>query len=279
MPSDFDVVSDAIAFVVAHRREQPSLATIAAHVHLSADHLQRVFTRWAGISPKRLLQFLNASAARDLLRREPVLAAANALGVSSQSRLYDACVQIDAVTPGDVRRSGEGLKIHIGWVDSPYGDAFVATTERGICALAFAAEGRDPEERLRLDWPAADVESFDQRGLGQRIFAPFAERRDAPLAVVMKGTNLQVQVWSALVRIPEGATQSYGALAAELGAPRAVRAVANAIGANRLGYLIPCHRVIRESGAISGYAWGPKRKRAMLARERASASDDDTNVA
>lgn len=279
MPSDFDVVSDAIAFVVVHRGEQPSLATVAAHVHLSPDHLQRVFRRWAGISPKRLLQFLNASAARDLLRRGPVLAAANALGVSSQSRLYDACVQVDAVTPGDLRRAGKGLEIRTGWVESPYGDAFVATTARGICALAFAAEGRDPEERLRLDWPAADVVASDQRGLGQRIFAPLAERRDAPLAVVIKGTNLQVQVWSALVRIPDGATQSYGALAAELGMPQAVRAVANAIGANRVGYLIPCHRVLRENGAISGYAWGPERKRAMLARERASAIEADTNAA
>ncbi len=271
MPSDFDVVSEAIAYVVDHRAAQPSLAAVAAHVNLSPDHVQRVFTRWAGISPKRLLQFLNAAAARDLLSSEPVLAAANAIGVSSQSRVYDAFVQIEAVTPGDVRRAGDGLEIRTGWVGSPFGDAFVATTPRGICALAFAAEGRDPEERLRLDWPAADVISSDQRELGERIFAPLAERADAPLAVVMKGTNLQVQVWSALVRIPEGTTRSYGAVAAELGVPRSVRAVANAIGANRVGFLIPCHRVLRENGAISGYAWGPLRKRAMLARERAAA--------
>ncbi len=270
MPSDFDVVSSAIAYVVERREQQPSLAAVASHVNLSPDHLQRVFTQWAGISPKRLLQFLNASAARDLLRREPVLAAAHKLGVSSQSRVYDACVQIEAVTPGDLRRSGDGLEIRAGWVASPFGDAFLATTTRGICALAFAAEGHDPEQRLWHDWPAAAVVSFDQRALGEQIFAPLAERADAPLAVVMKGTNLQVRVWSALLRIPEGATQSYGALAAELGVPRSVRAVANAIAANRVGFLIPCHRVLRENGAISGYAWGPERKRAMLARERAT---------
>ena len=269
MSSDFAVVSEAIRYMVDHRDEQPPLARVAEHVHLSADHLQRVFTRWAGVSPKRLLQFLNAAAARDLLRREPVMAASNALGMSSQSRLYDASVLVDAVTPGERRRAGAGLSIRSGWVDSPFGDAFIATTARGICAVGFAAEGNDPEGRLRDDWPEAEVGAVDQGALGEQIFAPLAMRRDAPLAVILKGTNLQLQVWSALLRIPEGHTATYGGVAGEIGSPRAVRAVANAIAANRIAYLVPCHRVLRESGAISGFAWGVDRKRAMLAREAA----------
>lgn len=271
MTSDYSVVSAAIRYVVDHRDEQPGLAEVATHVHVSPDHLQRVFTRWAGVSPKRLLQFLNAAAARDLLRGAPVLAAAGTLGVSSQSRVYDACVQVDAVTPGDVRRLGAGLEIRAGWVESPFGDAFVACTARGVCALAFALDGTDPEARLRADWPRATVVAASRRELGEvaaRAFAPLDARPDEPLAVVVKGTNLQVQVWSALLRIPAGTTTSYGALAASIGEPRAVRAVANAVAANRVGVLVPCHRVLREDGTISGYAWGPERKRAILARER-----------
>ncbi len=273
MTSDYSVVAAAIAYVVEHRAEQPTLAAVAAHVHLSSDHLQRVFTRWAGVSPKRLLQFLNAAAARDLLTREPVLAAADTLGVSSQSRLYDACVQVDAVTPGEVRRGGLGLAIRAGWVESPFGDTFVATTACGVCALAFAADGTDPEARLRHDWPLAAVEiagAAELEAFTARVFGPLDAQPDAPLSVVLKGTNLQVQVWSALLRIPPGTTTTYGAVAASIGAPRAVRAVANAIAANRVGYLVPCHRVLRENGAISGYAWGPDRKRAILARELAT---------
>lgn len=269
MSSDFAVVTSAIEYVVEHRDAQPSLAAVARHVHLSPDHLQRVFTRWAGVSPKRLQQFLNAAAARDLLRRERVLATADALGVSSQSRLYDTCVQVHAVTPGEVRRGGAGLTIEAGWVDSPFGDAFVATTPRGICALAFALDGSDPEARLRDDWPAAEIVTADQTAVGARAFDPLGAPAGAPLSVVLKGTNLQLQVWSALVRIPAGAATSYGEVATSIGAPRAVRAVANAIAANRVGFLVPCHRVLRENGTISGYAWGPARKRAMLAREHA----------
>jgi AraC family transcriptional regulator of adaptative response/methylated-DNA-[protein]-cysteine methyltransferase len=270
--TEYAVVAEAIRYVVEHRDDQPSLVEVAAHVHLSSGHLQRVFTRWAGVSPKRLQQFLVAAAARDLLTDATVLDATSALGLSSQSRLHDVCVQVEAVTPGEVRSGGEGLTIAAGWAGSPFGDVFLATTPRGVCALAFALDGTDPAARLRADWPAATIVEVDQRALAERIFTPVGARHGEPLAVVLKGTNLQVQVWRALLRIPEGTTTSYGRVAAAIGRPTAVRAVANAIGQNRVGWLVPCHRVLRENGTISGYAWGPDRKRAMLARERAAVS-------
>jgi AraC family transcriptional regulator of adaptative response/methylated-DNA-[protein]-cysteine methyltransferase len=271
--TEYAVVAEAIRYVVDHRDEQPSLAEVAAHVHLSPGHLQRVFTRWAGVSPKRLQQFLVAAAARDLLTDAPVLDVTSTLGLSSQSRLHDACVQVEAVTPGELRSGGAGLTLAAGWASSPFGDVFLATAARGVCALAFALDGTDPEARLRADWPAATIVEADQRALAAQIFAPVGERQGEPLAVVLKGTNLQVQVWRALLRIPEGTTTSYGRVAAAIGRPTAVRAVANAIAQNRVGWLVPCHRVLRENGTISGYAWGPDRKRVMLAHERAAAAD------
>jgi AraC family transcriptional regulator of adaptative response/methylated-DNA-[protein]-cysteine methyltransferase len=272
--SEYAVVAEAIRYVVDHRHTQPSLVEIAAHVHLSPGHLQRVFTRWAGVSPKRLLQFLNAAAARDLLAGSTVLDVSNAVGLSSQGRLHDACVQVHAATPGEVRRGGDGLVIRAGWAGSPFGDVFVATTDRGVCALAFAVEGADPEARLRADWPGAALVAADLSPLVERVFAPLEQRRAEPLSVIVKGTNLQVQVWTALLRIPEGATTSYARVAASIGRPSAVRAVANAIARNRVGWLVPCHRVLRENGTISGYAWGPERKRTMLAHERAGSFVD-----
>ncbi|MBK9180413.1 MAG: methylated-DNA--[protein]-cysteine S-methyltransferase [Acidimicrobiales bacterium] len=272
MDRDYDVVGRAIAYVEAHRGDQPTLADVAAHVGLSEHHLQRVFSRWAGVSPKRLLQVLTAADARALLRGSAtVLDAAHAAGLSGPGRLHDLMVAVDGATPGQLRAGGEGLVIRHGWCPSPFGDTFVAVTDRGVCALGFAGAGDDPEERLRHDWPSATLVA--DSGVAARVVRqavdPLADGSGAPLPVLVKGTNLQVRVWEALLAIPEGRAVTYGDVAGAVGRPDAVRAVASAVGANRVAWLIPCHRVLRRSGALGGYHWGQDRKRAMLAWETA----------
>ena len=267
---DYERIGRAIAFLDAHAARQPSLDDAAAHVGLSPFHFQRLFLRWAGTTPKRFLQYAAAGRAGAMLREgRTVLDAALDAGLSGPGRLHDLLVSVHAVTPGEMRRGGAGLAIRHGVHDTPFGPARIGVSDRGIVGLAFLERAEGGPGALADAWPRADLIE-DGPGTAPwiaRVFDRLDEAANDPLPVLLKGTNLQLQVWQALLRIPEGAVTSYKRLAAAVGRPRAARAVAGAVAANPVAYLIPCHRVLRETGALGGYRWGLERKRAMLARE------------
>ncbi len=271
---DYARIEKALLFLDGKFPDQPSLAEIAAHVHVSPFHFQRLFTRWAGLSPKRFLQFLKAGRAQRALDRSPsLLEAAFAAGLSGPGRLHDLLVSVEAVTPGEYKRRGEGLEIAYGYHLTPFGECLLAVTSRGICALMFVVDGDRPAPLadLRRRWPGARLveDSAATRPFMARVFPQHAGPQRPPLPLYLKGTNFQVKVWEALLRIPEGRVIPYQELAAWMGRPRSTRAVANAVGQNPVGYLIPCHRVIRKMGALGGYHGGIGRKRALLAWEAA----------
>ncbi len=275
--SDYQRIAAAIAFITKSAHSQPTLDEIAAHVHLSAYHFQRLFTRWAGITPKRFLQVLTLEHAKSLLRESrSLLDVSDSVGLSSGSRLHDHFVQLDAVTPGDFKRGGAGLTIQYAVHATPFGDTFVATTERGVCSLAFLdKEGLDVHlDVLRQQWPhaAARRDTASTRPIIDAMLDH--EKPGLPLSLYVSGTNFQTNVWRALLQIPMGSVMSYSQFAASMGRPSAARSVASAIAANPIAFLIPCHRVIRESGKVGEYHWGGQtRKWAILAWETAHIPD------
>jgi AraC family transcriptional regulator of adaptative response/methylated-DNA-[protein]-cysteine methyltransferase len=270
---DYQRIQKAIEFMAEHWGEQPSLEQVAGAVKLSPAHFTRLFTRWAGISPKQYLRALTLERAKDeLLAGRDLLSASQALGLSGPARLHDLFVDIEAVTPGEYKRGGAGLEIRHAWTQTDFGLCHVAATQRGLCSVSFQdQQSATPLEQLLADWPAASfVEDQAVTAiLGRVLAAVAAGKKPEAMRVVVRGTNFQVQVWRALLRIPLGFTLSYGELAAELGRPSGARAVGSAVGANRIGFLIPCHRVLRAGGALGGYRWGEPRKRAILAWELA----------
>lgn len=286
--SDYDRIARAIEFIAARVGEQPSLERVAGEIGLSPHHLQRLFTRWVGVSPKKFLQYLTLSRAKVCLEENrSVLDAAYEAGLSGPGRLHDLFVAHEAVTPGEYKRRGEGLTIEYGWSLSPFGDCLIFAAPRGICGLAFAQPGgrRDKARTeafadMRQRWPRARLVENTARieALAARIFGP---HRDAePVPLVLYGSPFQIKVWEALLRIPPGALVTYDAVARRVGMPSAARAVGNAVGANPISYLIPCHRVIRKTAAggdynwVGGYYWGPTRKLAMLGWEGVQADTD-----
>jgi AraC family transcriptional regulator of adaptative response/methylated-DNA-[protein]-cysteine methyltransferase len=282
--SDYDRIAQAIQFIETNARRQPTLDEVARSVYLSEFHFQRLFRRWVGISPKRFLQFLTIQHAKQRLEEcRSVLDATYDAGLSSPGRLHDLFVTLEAVTPGEYKRRGEGLRIAYGFHDTPFGTALLAATERGLCALTFVDEGGEGAaiDELQGRWERADLDEDprDTAGLARRIFAP-AERDERPIPLLVQGTNHQVRVWEALLRVPPAALVSYEQLAAAAGKPGAVRAVAGAVARNQIAYVIPCHRVIRKLGAFGGYRWGMGRKKAMVAWEAARAlGEDETDEA
>lgn len=273
--NDYDRVARAIRFLDEHGEEQPGLAEVAAAAGLSASHFQRLFRRWAGVSPKRYLQRATAARARaELDRSADVLETAYAAGLSGPGRLHDLFVNVWAATPAQVRERGAGLEVRVGFAPTPFGEALVATTARGLCALEFLDGGREAAlERLRSAWGRASLVADDAgaASICGRIFAAARRSRGEPLTLHLTGSNFQLRVWEALLRIPPARTSTYEALAAGLGAAGAARAVGCAVGANPIAFVIPCHRVLRKSGALGGYRWGLERKRTMLAWETARA--------
>jgi AraC family transcriptional regulator of adaptative response/methylated-DNA-[protein]-cysteine methyltransferase len=250
---------------------------------ISPSHFQRVFSRWAGVSPKRFLQFLTLQDARRRLRAsETVLQTAFATGLSGPSRLHGLLISTTAVTPGEYKTGGEGLVIHYGISPTPFGDALLASTRRGLCHLSFLTPGKGGAalalKTLMEDWPGAEFlpDESSARDLAHAIFAPVRKLGEPPtsLSLLLRGTNFQIQVWEALLRIPEGGLTTYGRLARFLGRPGGARAMGNALGRNPIGYLIPCHRVIREEGELGGYRWGLERKAALLGWEAARTHPD-----
>lgn len=267
----YETVAAAIRFVRSHAGAQPSLDEVARHVGLSASHLQRLFSDWAGISPKRFLQFLTKEHAKTLLRESrDVMSAALEAGLSGPGRLHDLMVQCEALTPGEIGSRGEGLMIHYGFADSPFGRLIIGNTARGVCHLRFVEAKQTPAEEaaLHAEWPLAQFARND--AIAQQfvagLFAPFAAPR--PLRLLLRGTNFQIKVWEALLTIPAGRVLCYRDVASRIVSPNAQRTVGSALAKNTIAVLIPCHRVIRESGDVGMYRWGAERKHSLIIWEQ-----------
>ncbi|MEG3860726.1 methylated-DNA--[protein]-cysteine S-methyltransferase [Microcoleus sp. herbarium12] len=268
---DYHRIAGAIAFMHQNHLDQPDLVTVAQHIGLSEYHFQRMFTQWAGISPKRFLQYLTVEYAKSkIAETKSLLDLTSDIGLSSPGRLHDLFVNLEAMSPGEFKTGGSGLQIVYGIHDTPFGKALIATTSRGICNLRFldGIDEQNAEQMLRNLWSNAEVIGDRQitQPLCDTIFdrATFSQR---PIALLVKGTNFQVQVWRALLRVPFAGITTYQTIAETIGNPTAARAVGNAVGNNPIAYLIPCHRVIRASGELGGYRWGLERKTAILSWE------------
>ncbi len=272
---DYQLVAAAIRYLEENHEAQPELEELAAHLAVSPFHFQRVFKRWAGISPKRFLQFLTVEHAKELLAAShSVLDATYAAGLSGPSRLHDHFVAVEAMTPGEFKAGGRGLTIGYGVHASPFGECLVAATARGLCGLTFMNGGGAAAEidALHARWPNAQLvaDPAATAPLIARIFAAAAGgTADRPIPLLLAGTNFQIKVWEALLRVPLGNVCSYEEVAQAIGQPAAARAVGSAVGANAIGFLIPCHRVIRKSGVVREYRWGATRKWAILGWEAA----------
>jgi AraC family transcriptional regulator of adaptative response/methylated-DNA-[protein]-cysteine methyltransferase len=270
MADDYQRIAAAIRYLRLNTLEQPSLEQVAAQVGLSPHHFQRIFRRWAGVSPKRFLQFLTAAHAKQLLRQsQPVLEASFAVGLSSPGRLHDLLINVDAVTPGEYKKRGEGLLIEYGQHKTPFGTCLIAVTVRGICRLDFLETSKADASLVSLheDWPRATIRENRQRTAPQVEQIFMGKDRTVPMTLLLRGTNFQLKVWQALLQIPQGSVASYGYLAKKLQCPKASRAVGTAVSQNPFGFLIPCHRVLREDGGLGGYRWGEERKLSILSRE------------
>ena len=269
---DYDVVRRAIAHIRGNWQRQPEVEEIAEAAGVSVTDLHHLFRRWAGLTPKAFLQALTLDSARRLLRdRASVLDASYEVGLSGPGRLHDLFVTHEAMSPGEWKTGGEGLTIAYGFHPSPFGMALVMATDRGLCGLAFADPGEEKAAFADMSgrWLKANyVEDRERTGpVAQRIFDPNLWRADRPLRVVLIGTDFEVRVWEALLKIPFGRLTSYSDLASHVHSPKAARAVGAAVGKNPVCFVVPCHRVVGKSGALTGYHWGLTRKRAMLGWE------------
>ncbi|MET3598238.1 bifunctional helix-turn-helix domain-containing protein/methylated-DNA--[protein]-cysteine S-methyltransferase [Martelella mangrovi] len=271
--ADYDIVRQVIAIISEEYRDQPGLETIARRLDMSPTTLQKTFTRWAGLSPKAFLQAITLDHAKRLLGEEklPLLDTSYELGLSGPGRLHDLFVTHESMSPGEWKAGGGGLVIRYGFHASPFGTALVMATERGLAGIAFADPGEEQSalEDMSARWPqACYVEDWVMtEAFARRIFDPAEWTPERPLKVVLIGTDFQVQVWESLLKIPLGTAKTYSDIAREIGRPKASRAVGAAIGRNPISFVVPCHRAIGKSGALTGYHWGLTRKRAMLGWE------------
>ena len=271
--SDYDHVRRAIGYLTAHWREQPSLGEVAAEAGLSEAHFQRLFKRWAGISPKAFVQALTLDHARMLLQdAASVLDATYEVGLSGPGRLHDLFVTHEAMSPGEYKAGGAGLTITYGFHTCPFGEALVMTTPRGLCGVAFA-DGPDERaarfEDMKARWPNANYaeDHAATAPIAKRIFDPARWSAETPLRIVLIGTDFEVRVWETLLKVPFGRATTYSDVAAHIGRPKAARAVGAAVGKNPVSFVVPCHRVLGKSGALTGYHWGLTRKQAILGWE------------
>ena len=269
---DYDVVKDVIEFLSENWRDQPPLEAIARRVRMEPTRLQKLFTRWAGLSPKAFLQAVTLDHARALLEQSAtVLDTTYEVGLSGPGRLHDLFVTHEAVTPGSYRARGEGLTIRYGFHPSPFGKALVMTTEYGLAGLAFADEGKEAAALADMmgRWPRAEYveEQAATAPLASRIFDPRRWKPETPLRVVLIGTDFEVRVWETLLKVPVGCATTYSEVARHIEKPKAARAVGAAVGKNPISFVVPCHRVLGRSGHLTGYHWGLTRKRAILGWE------------
>ncbi|MEM1223280.1 MAG: methylated-DNA--[protein]-cysteine S-methyltransferase [Verrucomicrobiota bacterium] len=277
--TDYDRIEKIILYLDNHYTKQPSLDDMASMVGLSVSRFHRLFNSWAGITPKQFLKFLTAEDAKARLRDSAsILDASIEVGLSGPGRLHDLFVSLEGVTPGEFKNGGEGLTIRWGSSECFLGRYSLGWTERGICHLAFHGNGECSSlpQALAMDWPNANFEQADSEAeeLANKIFTEYSAPNE-PLRLWVRATPFQLQVWKALLRIPEGRVCTYGQVAKAIGNPRAARAVGTACGSNPVGYLIPCHRVIRGTGIVDGYRWGNPRKKAILSKEAACSIQSD----
>lgn len=281
---DYEIVRETIRFISEGWREQPDLETISGAVGVPAVQLQRIFTRWAGLTPKSFLQAVTLDNARAMLRDSAsILDASFELGLSGPGRLHDLFVTHEAMSPGSYKARGAGVVIRYGFHASPFGQALLMVTERGLAGLGFADPGEEPAALADMTgrWPAADF--VEDRGAiapyAARIFDPAAWTPDRPLRIVFIGTDFELRVWETLLRIPFGSATTYSDIAAHIGAPSASRAVGSAVGRNPLSFVVPCHRVLGKSGTLCGYHWGLTRKRAIIGWETGVIQRQDAGLA
>ncbi len=269
---DYERVEEAIHYLEVNFRRRPTLGEMADHLHMSKYHFQRVFKRWAGITPTQFMHFLTVEYAKERLKEsQSVLDAALDAGLSGPGRLHDLFVTFEAITPGEYKRQGAGLRVAFGFHDTTFGKCLLATTERGICALHFV-EGGDRSgvlAQLASRWPQACLEEDSSRTqpMVERLFAHAAGDQARPFHLLLKGTNFQVKVWQALLAVPSGALVSYQAVASHIDTANSARAVGAAVARNPVAFLIPCHRVISKAGRIHRYQWGTTRKKAIVGWE------------
>lgn len=269
----YEKIAQAIAYISENVKKQPSLQDIADQVSISQFHFQRMFTEWAGVSPKKFLQFITADYLKERIKESTnLIELAESAGLSSQSRVYDLFTSIEAVTPQEFKTEGRGLQISYGFHQTPFGECFIAVTERGICSMAFVEEATRDHELILLakKWHFATIKANPQATFPyvQQIFNPNLKVLDK-LPIVIQGTNFQLKVWEALLNIPHGSVTTYQQIANSIGKPRAVRAVGTAVGDNPVAFLIPCHRVIRKEGILGEYRWGSLRKKVLVGWEAA----------
>ena len=265
---DYARVAQAIAYIRENFKNQPDLDEVAGRICLSPTHFQRLFTAWAGVSPKKFLQYISIEYAKNLLKESTLADVAYNTGLSGTSRLHDLFIHIEGMTPGEYKNGGEKLSINYSFAESPFGNILVAATEKGICHMAFADEPAEALDALQQKFPRARYCPATD-ALQENALSIFSQDWSKPekIKLHLKGTNFQLKVWKALLDIPSGQLTTYGDMAAKLQNPRASRAVGTAIGDNPIAFLIPCHRVIRSSGELGGYHWGLNRKAAMIGWE------------
>jgi AraC family transcriptional regulator of adaptative response/methylated-DNA-[protein]-cysteine methyltransferase len=268
--ADYRRIERAIHFIGEHHTGQPSLEEIAAHVHMSPFHFQRLFTRWAGVSPKKFLQYLTLQYAKEQIKADLSLSEiANNAGLSGSSRLHDLFISLEGMTPGQYKKSGKGIAICYGFHHSPFGKYILAvTSEKRICALEFTENEEASASRLHLQWGASEIK-YDPVFTTPLAEGLFMQKSPPPLSLLVKGTPFQLKVWEALLKIPFGELVSYQAVSEYVNNPRGLQATGGAIGKNPVAFLIPCHRVIRKTGEINGYRWGVERKSALIGWEAA----------
>ena len=269
---DYERIEKAIMYIETNFDRQPELKEISDHIGLSEFHFQRLFSNWVGISPKRFLQFLTKEHVKTLLENSAnLLDATFDAGLSSPGRLHDLFVACEAVTPGEYKAKGRGLSISYGFHESPFGECLIGVTGRGVCWLSFVRHGSRQTLLAELvsAWKNAHIieDPSETRSLVARIYDPVMWRRSSPLPILVKGTNFQIKVWEALLRIPVGTVVTYEDVALYIGFPKAVRAVGNAVGKNPVSFVIPCHRVVRKTAEFGNYGGGPARKKAMIGWE------------
>lgn len=278
-PINYLRIEQAIQYLEKNFQRQPDLDEIAEKVHLSPFHFQRIFTEWAGISPKRFLQFLTVDFLKGKLKESKnLIEAAETAGLSSQSRVYDLFTTLEAVTPQEYKRSGSGLRIDYGIHETPFGLCLLGVTARGICWLSFLSSDEDPKyelEKMKEHWHNAVF--YENTSLSESYVSPIFNRPSpagatGKLHLFLKGTNFQVKVWEALLKIPMGTVTTYQEIARAIQSPRALQAVGSAVGSNPIAYLIPCHRVIRKDGVLGEYRWSAARKKSIIGWEMAKAS-------
>lgn len=268
---NYNRIEKAIEFISAHFKQQPTLEEIAAHMHLSPFHFQRLFSDWAGITPKQFLHFTSAAYAKKILKENKITLsdAAYETGLSGTGRLHDLFIKLEAMTPGQYKNGGETLEINYHYGDSPFGEMMIASTDIGICSMVFITGRETALTQLQRQYPNAILKEKTNELQQHAINFFTGEHTNEKFKLHLKGTTFQLKVWEALLKIPSGKLTSYGDIAGQIGQPAASRAVGTAIGANPIAFLIPCHRVIQSTGALGDYMWGANRKTALIGWEAA----------